>query len=89
MNQGWPPRQPLTDRRPAGARWREPSVLVLSRRERESIVIPRHRVEIAVVEIRGDAVKLGIVAPDEVGIYRREVWLAIERQMEKEEPRKG
>lgn len=64
-------------------------MLVLSRRERESIVIPRHRVEIAVVEIRGDAVKLGIVAPDEVGIYRREVWLAIERQMEKEEPRKG
>lgn len=64
-------------------------MLILSRRERESIVIPRHRIEIAVVEIRGDTVKVGINAPDEIGIYRREVWLAIERQMERDEQRKG
>jgi carbon storage regulator len=49
-------------------------VLVLSRRETESIVIPQCRVEIFVVAIEGDKVKLGIRAPDDIDIYRDEVW---------------
>jgi carbon storage regulator len=49
-------------------------VLVLSRQETESIVIPECRIEIVVREISGNKVKIGIKAPDEVDIYRHEVW---------------
>jgi carbon storage regulator len=75
--------------RPAAAGTEGKRLLILSRRERESIVIPRHGIEIAVVAIRGDTVKVGIHAPDEIGVYRREVWLAIERQMERDKRKDG
>ena len=52
-------------------------MLNLSRKTGESIVIPKHRVEIVVKEIRGDTVKLGIVAPPNVDIFRHEVFRAI------------
>ena len=52
-------------------------MLNLSRKAGESIVIPKHRVEIVVKEIRGDTVKLGIVAPPNVDIFRHEVFRAI------------
>jgi carbon storage regulator CsrA len=52
-------------------RW---TVLVLSRKENESIVVPGCRIEIVVREISGDKVRIGIRAPDEVDIYRHEVW---------------
>lgn len=49
-------------------------MLVLSRRESESVVIPQARIEIVVRAIEGDRVKLGFRAPDEVDIYRSEIW---------------
>ena len=49
-------------------------MLVLSRKEGESIVVPEHRSEIVVREIDGDRVKIGVKAPDEVDIYRSELW---------------
>lgn len=49
-------------------------MLVLSRRESESIVIPQARIEIVVRAIEGDRVKLGFRAPDEIDIYRSEIW---------------
>jgi carbon storage regulator len=49
-------------------------MLVLSRKEGESIVVPEHRIEIVVREIDGDRVKIGVKAPDEVDIYRSELW---------------
>lgn len=49
-------------------------MLVLSRREGESIVVPDCRIEIVVREIAGDKVRIGIHAPDNVDIYRQEVW---------------
>ena len=52
-------------------------MLNLSRKAGESIVIPKHRVEIVVKEIRGDTVKIGIVAPPSVEIFRHEVFRAI------------
>jgi len=61
----------------AADRIEEVRVLVLSRKESESIVIPEHRIEIVVREIAGDKVRLGIKAPDEVDIYRHEVWQQI------------
>ena len=49
-------------------------MLVLSRREGESIVIPQTRIEIVVRAIEGDRVKIGVKAPDEIDIYRSEIW---------------
>jgi carbon storage regulator len=48
-------------------------MLVLSRKKNESIVIDNN-VTITVVEIRGDKVRLGIVAPKEVPVHRQEVF---------------
>jgi carbon storage regulator CsrA len=45
-------------------------MLILSRREGESIVIPDCRVQILVKEIGAGMVRLGFKAPDEVDIYR-------------------
>lgn len=56
-------------------------MLVLSRKKNESIVIDNH-ITIVVVEIRGDKVRLGIEAPKEVPVHRREVYEAIQKQNE-------
>jgi carbon storage regulator len=60
-------------------------VLILSRKQAESFVIPSLDIEVVVVDIQGDKVKLGIVADPDVDIFRREVWRAIQR----DERRKG
>ena len=52
--------------------------LVLSRKKNESIVI-NDDITIVVVEIRGDKVRLGVEAPKEVPVHRREVFDAIHR----------
>ena len=51
-------------------------MLVLSRKKNESIVI-NNDITVTVVEIRGDKVRLGIVAPKEVPVHRQEVFEAI------------
>lgn len=51
-------------------------MLVLSRKKNESIVI-NNDITIVVVEIRGDKVRLGVEAPKEVPVHRREVYEAI------------
>ncbi len=53
-------------------------MLVLSRKKNESIVI-NDDITIVVVEIRGDKVRLGVEAPKEVPVHRREVFDAIRR----------
>ena len=53
-------------------------MLVLSRKKNESIVI-NNDITIVVVEIRGDKVRLGVEAPKEVPVHRREVYEAIKR----------
>jgi carbon storage regulator len=53
-------------------------MLVLSRKKNESIVI-NNEITIVVVEIRGDKVRLGVEAPREVPVHRREVYDAIQR----------
>ncbi len=52
-------------------------MLVLSRKKNESIIINDH-ITITVVEIRGDKVRLGIDAPKDVSVHRREVYDAIQ-----------
>jgi carbon storage regulator len=51
-------------------------MLVLSRKKNESIVI-NNDIVVTVIEIRGDKVRLGIVAPKEVPVHRQEVYDAI------------
>ena len=53
-------------------------MLVLSRKKDESIVI-NNDITIVVIEIRGDKVRLGVEAPKEVPVHRREVFDAIVR----------
>ena len=52
-------------------------MLIFARKTNESIMIG-DQVEISVVDIRGDQVKLGIKAPREVKVYRQEVYQAIQ-----------
>lgn len=51
-------------------------MLVLSRKKNETIVI-NNDITVSVVEIRDDKVRLGVVAPKEVPVYRLEVWESI------------
>ena len=51
-------------------------MLVLTRKKNESVVIG-HNVSVTVVEIRGDKVRLGIVAPRDIPVHRQEVCDAI------------
>lgn len=52
-------------------------MLALSRKKNEALVI-NNNVEVTVLEIKGEQVKLGISAPKEVPIYRKEVYLQIQ-----------
>jgi carbon storage regulator len=54
-------------------------MLVLSRHRDESIIIGDNIV-VTVVDIRGDKVRLGIDAPSEIPVHRREVYEAIQRE---------
>lgn len=51
-------------------------MLVLSRKKGEQIVIS-DTITITIVEIKGDKVRIGIEAPDNVIVHRQEVWDAI------------
>lgn len=59
-------------------------MLVLSRKKNQEITIGDGLVWIFVVEIRGDKVRLGIKAPKDMPVHRREVQGAIERQRARE-----
>ncbi len=54
-------------------------MLVLSRQRDESIIIGDN-VVVTIVDVRGDKVKLGIEAPQDVSVHRREVYEAIRRE---------
>ncbi len=62
-------------------------MLVLSRKKDETIIINDH-IRVTIVEIRGDKVRLGIDAPKDVTVHRREVYEAIQNQLKahSEEP---
>ena len=52
-------------------------MLALSRKENEALVI-NNNIEITILEIKGDQVKVGISAPKEVPVYRKEVYVQIQ-----------
>lgn len=62
---------------------KEYKMLVLSRQKDESIIIGDD-IEITIVDVRGDKVRLGIVAPRTVSVHRKEVYDAIQREKQKD-----
>lgn len=56
-------------------------MLALSRKKNEALVI-NNNVEVTVLEIKGEQVKLGISAPREVPVYRKEVYIQIQNANE-------
>lgn len=54
-------------------------MLALTRKRGESLII-NNNIEVTVLEIRGDQIKLGISAPKDVSIYRQEVYLQIQEE---------
>ena len=54
-------------------------MLVLSRQKDESIIIGDD-IEITIVDVRGDKVRLGINAPRSISVHRKEVYEAIQRE---------
>lgn len=60
-------------------------MLVLSRKKNESIVL-NNDIVITIVEIRGDKVRLGIVAPKDVPVHRQEIYEAIHGHLPENAP---
>ncbi len=54
-------------------------MLALTRKKGEAIMV-NNNVEITVLDVRGDQVKIGISAPKDVPIYRKEVYLQIQEE---------
>ncbi|MCR5223261.1 MAG: carbon storage regulator CsrA [Lachnospiraceae bacterium] len=52
-------------------------MLALSRKKNEALVID-NKIEVTILDIKGDQVKIGISAPKEVPIYRKEIYLQIQ-----------
>jgi carbon storage regulator len=61
---------------------KEPTMLVLSRHRDESIMIG-DEIVVTIVDIRGDKVRLGIDAPQDIPVHRQEVYEAIQRENHK------
>ena len=54
-------------------------MLILARKPNESIIIG-DQIEVSVIDIKGDQVKLGIEAPRSIKVYRKEVYQAIQQE---------
>lgn len=57
-------------------------MLVLSRKKQESIVLGNN-IEITVIDIQGDQVRLGITAPRNIPVHRKEIFLEIQEENKK------
>jgi len=56
-------------------------MLALTRKKGESIIV-NNDIEISILELRWDQVKIGISAPKEVPVYRKEVYIQIQKENE-------
>lgn len=52
-------------------------MLALSRKKNEALIV-NNNIEITILEIKGEQVKIGISAPKEVPVYRKEVYVQIQ-----------
>ena len=71
--------QPFRRNSRSADKQKELDMLVLSRQKDESIMVGDD-VEITIVDVRGDKVRLGITAPKRISVHRREVYDAIQRE---------
>ena len=60
----------------------EVNMLVLSRKKDQGIIIGEN-IELTIIEIQGDQVRIGIKAPKNVSIYRKEIFLEIQNENKK------
>ena len=67
---------------------KESKMLVLSRQRDESIMIG-DEVEITIVDVRGDKVRLGINAPRRIAVHRKEIYEAIQREKAQNKEQQG
>ncbi|MCF0127658.1 MAG: carbon storage regulator CsrA [Pseudobutyrivibrio sp.] len=56
-------------------------MLALTRKTGDAIML-NNNIEITVLEVKGDQVKIGISAPRDVSIYRKEIYLEIQKENE-------
>ncbi|SFQ42208.1 carbon storage regulator, CsrA [Lachnospiraceae bacterium XBB1006] len=56
-------------------------MLALTRKKGEALVL-NNNIEITILEVKGDQVKVGIQAPKDVSIYRKEIYLQIQKENE-------
>jgi carbon storage regulator len=56
-------------------------MLALSRKKDESIII-NNNIEVTILEVKGEQVKIGISAPKSVPVYRKEVYIQIQKANE-------
>lgn len=54
-------------------------MLALTRKPKQSIMIGND-IEITILEVKGDQVKLGISAPKEISVFRKEIYVQIEEE---------
>lgn len=54
-------------------------MLALSRKKGEAIIV-NNDIELTILEMKGDQVKIGITAPKSVPVYRKEVYLQIQEE---------
>ena len=54
-------------------------MLVLTRKPNESIMIG-DQIELTILSVSGEKVRIGVEAPREIPVYRKEIWLAIREQ---------
>jgi carbon storage regulator len=64
-------------------------MLVLSRKIGEQTVVPQYKLVVTVVSTKGNIVRLGISAPDDVGVYREEIWHRLRQQAHYPQPEIG
>ncbi len=64
------------------------NMLALSRKKKEALII-NNNIEVTILEIKNDQVKVGISAPKEVPIYRKEVYMQIQKSNEEAVSAKG
>jgi carbon storage regulator len=61
-------------------------MLVLSRKIGEQIVVPQQKLVVTVLAIKGNVIRLSISAPDDVAVYREEIWRRLCRQAHSPQP---
>jgi carbon storage regulator len=55
-------------------------MLVLSRKIGERILVPHCELAVTVIAVEGNAVRLGISAPEDIAVYREEVWQQLRQE---------